>query len=55
MLLLKEHGEDIENVTIEGKIISVKQRGGFIIEDETGLEYFMPMAQSYLKSIWCSW
>ncbi|MGB6328620.1 MAG: 30S ribosomal protein S1 [Halarcobacter sp.] len=47
---VKEHGEDIENVTIEGKIISVKQRGGFIIEDETGLEYFMPMAQSYLKA-----
>ena len=47
---VKEHGEDIENVTIEGKIISVKQRGGFIIEDEAGLEYFMPMAQSYLKA-----
>ena len=47
---VKEHGEDVENVTIEGKIISVKQRGGFIIEDENGLEYFMPMAQSYLKT-----
>ncbi|PLY04312.1 MAG: 30S ribosomal protein S1 [Arcobacter sp.] len=47
---VKEHGEDVENITIEGKIISVKQRGGFIIEDETGLEYFMPMAQSYLKT-----
>ena len=47
---VKEHGEDVENITIEGKIISVKQRGGFIIEDETGLEYFMPMAQSYLKA-----
>ncbi len=47
---VKEHGEDVENITIEGKIISVKQRGGFIIEDESGLEYFMPMAQSYLKA-----
>ncbi|WP_072679851.1 30S ribosomal protein S1 [Arcobacter sp. LA11] len=47
---VKEHGEDVEEVTIEGKIISVKNRGGFIIEDETGLEYFMPMAQSYLKT-----
>jgi len=47
---VKEHGENVEEVTIEGKIISVKQRGGFIIEDETGLEYFMPMAQSYLKT-----
>jgi len=48
---VKLHGEDVENVTIEGKIISVKQRGGFIIEDEEGCEYFMPMAQSYLKAI----
>jgi small subunit ribosomal protein S1 len=47
---IKEHGENVEEVTIEGKIISVKQRGGFIIEDESGLEYFMPMAQSYLKT-----
>jgi small subunit ribosomal protein S1 len=47
---VKEHGENVEDVTIEGKIISVKNRGGFIIEDESGLEYFMPMAQSYLKA-----
>ncbi len=49
-VFVKKYGEDIENVTIEGKIISVKNRGGFIIEDENGLEYFMPMAQSYLKA-----
>ncbi len=47
---VKEHGDNIEDITIEGKIISVKNRGGFIIEDDSGLEYFMPMAQSYLKS-----
>ncbi len=47
---VKEHGENVEDVTIEGKIISVKNRGGFILEDESGLEYFMPMAQSYLKA-----
>jgi len=47
---VKEHGEDVENVVIEGKVISVKNRGGFIIEDESGLEFFMPMAQSYLKA-----
>jgi len=47
---VEKHGEDVEEVTIEGKIISVKQRGGFIIEDEEGCEYFMPMAQSYLKA-----
>ncbi len=48
---VEKHGENVEEVTIEGKIISVKQRGGFIIEDEEGCEYFMPMAQSYLKAI----
>ena len=47
---VKEHGEDLENVVIEGKIVSVKNRGGFILEDENGCEYFMPMAQSYLKA-----
>eukprot|EP01029_Cantina_marsupialis_P023835 TRINITY_DN6005_c0_g1_i3.p1 TRINITY_DN6005_c0_g1~~TRINITY_DN6005_c0_g1_i3.p1 ORF type:complete len:551 (+),score=181.55 TRINITY_DN6005_c0_g1_i3:2278-3930(+) len=47
---VKEHGDDVEDVTIEGKIVSVKNKGGFIIEDENGLEYFMPMAQSYLKT-----
>ena len=48
---VKEHGENIEGITVEGKITSVKQRGGFIVEDESGCEYFMPMAQSYLKAI----
>ena len=40
----------MSNVTIEGKIVSVKQKGGFVIEDAAGCEYFMPMAQSYLKT-----
>jgi small subunit ribosomal protein S1 len=48
---IKTHGENVEDVTIEGKIVSVKQRGGFIIEDADGCEYFMPMAQSYLKAV----
>ncbi len=48
---MKIHGEDVENVVIEGKVISVKNRGGFILEDEEGCEYFMPMAQSYMKAI----
>ncbi|RXJ57705.1 30S ribosomal protein S1 [Candidatus Marinarcus aquaticus] len=48
---VKAHGENVEDVTIEGKITSVKKRGGFIVEDDNGCEYFMPMAQSYLKAI----
>ena len=47
---VKTHGEDFEDVTIEGKIVSVKQKGGFVIEDAAGCEYFMLMAQSYLKT-----
>lgn len=48
---IKKHGQNVEDVTIEGKITSIKKRGGFIVEDEDGCEYFMPMAQSYLKTI----
>lgn len=44
-----EHGENFEDVIVEGKVISVKNRAGFILEDENGCEYFMPKAQSYLK------
>ncbi len=47
---VEKYGEDVEDVVIEGKVISVKNRGGFILEDEDGCEYFMPMAQSYLKA-----
>ena len=48
---IKAHGEEFEDVIIEGKIIAVKPKGGFIIEDTEGCEYFMPMAQSYMKTI----
>jgi small subunit ribosomal protein S1 len=47
---VEKHGEDVEDITVEGKIVSVKNRGGFIVEDEDGCEYFMPMAQSYMKA-----
>jgi len=47
----KKHEEDFEDLTIEGKITQVKKRGGFIVEDAEGLEYFMPLAQSFLKTI----
>lgn len=48
---ITKHGDNIENITIEGKVTSIKKRGGFIIEDDQGFEYFMPMAQSYLKPV----
>ena len=48
---IKTHGENIEDVIIEGKIVSIKQRGGFTIEDKDACEYFMPLAQSYMKTI----
>ncbi len=47
---VKKYGDNFEDVIIEGKIVSVKNKGGFIVEDEDGCEYFMPMAQSYLKA-----
>ncbi len=46
-----QHKDDFEDITVEGKIVSVKPRAGFMVESEDGMEFFMPMAQSYLKAI----
>ncbi len=46
-----QHGEDPENVIVEGVVTSVKPRAGFIVQDEEGMEYFMPMAQGFLKAV----
>ncbi|MEA3512973.1 MAG: 30S ribosomal protein S1 [Campylobacterota bacterium] len=48
---LAEHGEEPENVIVEGTVISVKPRAGFVVQDEEGMEYFMPMAQGFLKAV----
>ncbi|QKF60060.1 30S ribosomal protein S1 [Aliarcobacter lanthieri] len=47
---IKANGDDFEDVTIEGKVVAIKQKGGFTIEDSNGCEYFMPLAQSYMKT-----
>ncbi|MGK0255600.1 MAG: small subunit ribosomal protein S1 [Arcobacteraceae bacterium] len=44
------NGEDPEGVIIEGVVTSVKPRAGFIVQDDEGMEYFMPMAQGFLKA-----
>ena len=46
-----KHGEEPENVIVEGIVTSVKPRAGFIVQDSEGMEYFMPMAQGFLKAI----
>jgi len=48
---VKEHGEEPENVIVEGTVISVKPRAGFVVQDAEGMEYFMPMAQGFLKAV----
>ncbi len=47
----EQYGEDPENVVVEGIITSIKPRAGFIVESSDGLEFFMPMAQGYIKAI----
>jgi len=47
----EKFGEDPENVVVEGIITSIKPRAGFIVESADGLEFFMPMAQGYIKAI----
>ena len=44
------HGEEPEDLVVEGTVVSVKPRAGFVVEDADGMEYFMPMAQGYLKA-----
>jgi len=46
-----KYGEEPENVIVEGTVISVKPRAGFVVQDVEGMEYFMPMAQGFLKAI----
>ncbi len=46
---VEKYGDDVENVTIEGKIVSLKNKSGFVMEDAEGCEYFMPLAQSFMK------
>ena len=46
----KEYGAEPENVIVEGVVTSVKPRAGFIVQSDDGLEYFMPMAQGFLKA-----
>jgi small subunit ribosomal protein S1 len=44
-----ENTTDIENSVVEGKVVSVKPRSGFMVQNNDGLEFFMPLAQGYLK------
>lgn len=45
-----KYGEEPEDVVIEGTVTSVKPRAGFVVQDAEGMEYFMPMAQGFLKA-----
>ena len=47
---IAKYGEEPENLVVEGVITAVKPRAGFVVEDKEGLEYFMPMAQGYIKA-----
>ncbi len=47
---VKEHGETPEDLIVEGTVVSVKNRAGFVVESKDGMEYFMPMAQGFLKA-----
>jgi small subunit ribosomal protein S1 len=47
---VEKYGEEPENVIVEGTIIAVKPRAGFVVQDDEGMEYFMPMAQGFLKA-----
>jgi len=46
----EQHGEEPENVIVNGVVTYVKRRAGFTVKDDNGLEYFMPMGHGYLKA-----
>ena len=47
---VEKYGEEPENVVVEGVVTAVKPRAGFTVQDADGMEYFMPMAQGFLKT-----
>jgi len=49
-VFFEANGAEPENVIVEGTVVSVKPRAGFVVQGEDGTEYFMPMAQGFLKA-----
>jgi small subunit ribosomal protein S1 len=47
---VKENGVEPENKIVEGTVVGVKPRAGFVVQGEDETEYFMPMAQGFLKA-----
>jgi small subunit ribosomal protein S1 len=47
---IAKHGEEPEDVIINGTVTFVKRRAGFTVKDDEGMEYFMPMGHGYLKA-----
>ncbi len=47
---VKNYDEEGEPVILEGKVIG-KNKGGFIVETDEGIEVFLPKSQAYLKDI----
>ena len=45
---VKNYDEEGEPVILEGKVIG-KNKGGFIVETDEGIEVFLPKSQAYLK------
>ncbi len=46
---IQEHKDDFEDIVVEGKIVS-KNRGGYIVENEEGVQFFLPNSQSFFKT-----
>jgi len=46
---IEAHKEDFEDLVIEGKIVG-KNRGGYIVENDEGVQFFLPNSQSFFKT-----
>ncbi len=45
---IQKHKEDFEDLIVEGKIVG-RNKGGYIVENEEGVQFFLPNSQSFFK------
>jgi len=46
---IQQHKEDFEDLVVEGVIVG-KNKGGYIVENEEGVQFFLPNSQTFFKN-----
>lgn len=45
---IEQHKEGFEDMVVEGRIVG-KNKGGYVVENEEGVQFFLPISQSFFK------